>query len=57
MRFRRTRVSQTLRIGPFRFRLSFGRGGAWGSASVPDGIGRLGVSGPIGPQRRRRRSR
>lgn len=48
MRFRRTRVSQTLRIGPFRFRLSFGRGGAWGSASVPDGIG---------PQRRRRRSR
>lgn len=55
MRYRRTRVSQTLRIGPFRFRLSFGRGGAWGSASVPDGIGRLGVSGPLG--RRRRRSR
>lgn len=55
MRYRRARVSQTLRIGPFRFRLSFGKGGTYGSASVPDGIGRLGVSGRLGGKRRRSR--
>jgi hypothetical protein len=55
-RRRSTRVSQTIRFGPFRFRISFGRGGTYVSGSVPDGIGRLGVSTRVG-RRNRRRSR
>jgi hypothetical protein len=52
---RRTRVSQTFRLGPFRFRLSFGKSGTYGSVSVPDGIGRLTVSRRLGRDRRRSR--
>lgn len=55
---RRARVSQTIKIGPFRFRLSFSRGGSRLSVSAPDGLGRLGVSVPLGRRRRGgRRSR
>lgn len=51
------RISQSIKLGPFRFRLSLpvGRGRPRVSASVPDGIGRFGVSTPVGRGRRRRR--
>lgn len=54
---RAVRICQTVRFGPFRFRVSvpLGKGRKYVSGSVPDGIGRLGVSVPLG--RRRRRSR
>lgn len=53
-RRRSTRVSQSIRIGPFRFRISFGSGGTRVSGSVPDGIGRLTVSRRLGGRRRSR---
>lgn len=57
MRASRARISQTVRLGPFRFRISvpLGRGRTYGSVSVRDGVGRLGVSAPLGRRRRSRR--
>jgi predicted kinase len=53
------RVSETIRIGPFRIRLSApldGKGRAWGSAGVRAGRrGWLGVSAPLGGGKGRRR--
>lgn len=56
MRFR-TRVSETLRIGPFRFRLSepLGRGRTWGSVTAGRGPFSVRMSGPVGGKRRRSR--
>lgn len=52
----RVRISQSVRLGPFRFRVSvpLGRGRTYVSARVRDGIGWLGVSAPVGRRRRRR---
>lgn len=54
----RTRVSQSVRVGPFRFRLSepLGRGRMWGSVGMRAGRrGWLSFSTPLGGGRRRRR--
>jgi len=53
-RRRSVRISQSVRIGPFRFRISFGSGGTTVSGSAPDGIGRLTVSKRLGGRRRSR---
>jgi len=55
----RLRVSQSVRLGPFRFRVSapVGRGRTYVSAGTRDGLGWLGVSAPLGGRKRRRRSR
>ena len=57
VRFRtRTRVSETVKLGPFRFRLSkpLGRGRMWGSiATRPWRRARLSFSTPLGGGRRR----
>ncbi len=53
----RTRVSESIRIGPFRFRLSeplFGRGRVWGSVTAGRGPFRVRVSGPVGGKHSRR---
>lgn len=57
MRKSSARVSQSVRIGPFRFRVSvpLGKGRTYVGASVRDGLGRLGVSAPLGRRRRRQR--
>jgi hypothetical protein len=59
MRFRtRTRVSESVKVGPFRFRLSepLGRGRAWGSVGVRTGRrGWLSFSTPFGGGGRKRR--
>ena len=52
----RTRVSETVKVGPFRFRLSkpLGRGRTWGSVSTRTGRrGRVTFSTPFGGARRR----
>jgi len=52
----RLRISESVRIGPFRFRVSapLGKGRAWGSAGVRTGRrGWLGVSAPLGGRKRR----
>jgi hypothetical protein len=55
---RRTRISQSLYLGPFRLRLSAplgGRGRVWGSAGVRTGRrGWASVSAPLGARKRRR---
>lgn len=54
----RTRVGESVRLGPFRFRLSepLGRGRAWGSVGVRAGRrGWLSFGTPLGGGRRRRR--
>jgi hypothetical protein len=54
----RTRVSQSVRVGPFRFRLSepLGRGRMWGSVGMRAGRrGWLSFGTPLGGGRRRRR--
>ena len=55
----RTRVSETVKVGPFRFRLSEPLGGGgrkWGSVSTRAGRrGRLTFSTPFGGSRRRGR--
>lgn len=52
------RVSESVKIGPFRIRLSAplnGHGRVWGSAGVRTGRrGWLGVSAPLGGKRRKR---
>jgi hypothetical protein len=55
----RLRISQSFGFGPFRFRVSvpLGKGRTWVGASTRDGIGRLGVSAPVGKRGGRRRSR
>jgi hypothetical protein len=60
VRFRtRTRVSESVKVGPFRFRLSepLGRRGrGWGSVGMRTGRrGWLSFSTPFGGRRRRRR--
>lgn len=53
----RARVSESLIIGPFRFRLSapLGKGQVWESASVKTGRrSRAGVSAPLGGKRGKR---
>jgi hypothetical protein len=53
----RARLSESITVGPFRFRLSapLGKGRVWGSASVRTGRrGRLGVSVPLGGKRGKR---
>jgi hypothetical protein len=59
VRFRtRARVSESVRVGPFRFRLSepLGRGRVWGSVGVRTGRrGWLSFSSPLGGGRKRRR--
>jgi hypothetical protein len=58
VRFRtRTRVSETVKVGPFRFRVSkpLGRRRMWGSAGTRAGRrGRLTFSAPFGGARGRR---
>jgi hypothetical protein len=51
----RLRISQSVRVGPFRFRVSvpLGKGRTWVGASTRDGIGRIGVSAPVGKRKRR----
>ena len=50
----RARISEAIWIGPFRFRLSAGRGGLWGSAGARTGRrGWTSVSAPVGQRRRR----
>lgn len=52
----RLRLSESFRIGPFRLRLSEGRGGVWGSAGVKVGRrGYVGASERLTGGRRRRR--
>jgi len=53
----RARVSESIKIGPFRFRLSepLGRGRTWGSVTVGRGPFALRLSGPVGGKRRRSR--
>jgi hypothetical protein len=55
----RLRVSQSVRVGPFRLSVSvpLGRGRPWVGASTRDGIGRVGVSAPVGKRNGKRRSR
>jgi hypothetical protein len=52
------RISESVKVGPFRFRLSAplnGNGRVWGSAGVRTGRrGWLGVSAPLGGKGRRR---
>jgi len=53
----RARLSESVAIGPFRFKISapLGKGRAWGSVSVKTGRrGRLGVSVPLGGKRGKR---
>lgn len=53
----RTRVSQSVRLGPFRFRISepLGRGRLWGSVGVRAGRrGWLSFGTPLGGRRGRR---
>jgi hypothetical protein len=60
MRFRRTRVSESFRVGPFRVRLSepLGRGRPWGSVGVRAGRGGwLSFGTPLGGRRQRARRR
>lgn len=53
----RVRISESFRIGPFRLRLSEGRGGVWGSAGVKIGRrGYVGASERLGGKRGRRRA-
>ena len=58
VRFRgRARISESVRIGPFRFRVSepLGRGRVWGSVGVRAGRrGWLSLGTPLGRARRRR---
>jgi hypothetical protein len=57
VRFRtRSRVSETVKVGPFRFKLKkpLGRGRMWGSAGTrPWRRGRASFSAPLGGARRR----
>jgi hypothetical protein len=59
VRFRaRARVSESVKVGPFRFRLSepLGRGRLWGSVGVRTGRrGWLSFGTPLGAGGRRRR--
>ena len=61
VRFRtRARVSESVRVGPFRFRLSepLGRGRLWGSVGVRTGRrGWLSFGTPLGGDGGRRRRR
>ena len=54
----RARVSESVRIGPFRFKLSepLGRGRVWGSATVGRGPFSLRLSAPLGGKPKHRRS-
>lgn len=55
---RSTRISETIRSGPFRFRLSAGKSGFWGSAGIRTGRrGYTSVSAPLGRSQRGRRGR
>jgi hypothetical protein len=59
MRFR-TRVSESVKVGRFRFRLSepLGRGRAWGSVGMRAGRrGWLSFAAPFGAGGRKRRQR
>lgn len=60
-RFRtRARVSESFRVGPFRFRLSepLGRGRLWGSVGVRTGRrGWLSIGTPLGGGSARKRRR
>jgi hypothetical protein len=53
------RISQSIRVGPFKFRLSApvtGRGRVWAGAGVRTGRrGWTGVSAPVGGRKRRGR--
>lgn len=51
----RARISQSVRLGPFRFRISvpLGRGRTYVSAGTRDGLGWLGISAPLGRRRRK----
>lgn len=54
---RRTRVSETVWVGPFRFRLSvpFGRGRVWGSVGTRTGRRTYTtVNAPLGERRGKR---
>jgi hypothetical protein len=55
----RTRISESVKIGPFRFRLSAplnGKGRVWGSAGTRTGRRSwTSVSAPLGGKRRRAR--
>jgi hypothetical protein len=57
VRFRtRTRGSETVKVGPFRFKVKkpLGRGGLWSSAGTrPWRRARVGFSTPLGGARRR----
>ena len=57
---RQTRISQTIWVGPWRFRLSvplFGRGRVWGSIGARTGRrSYTTVSAPLGERQRRSRS-
>jgi len=55
LRFR-ARVSESIRIGPFRFRVSepLGRGRVWGSATAGRGPFSVRLSGPLGGKHRRK---
>jgi hypothetical protein len=57
VRFRtRSRVSETVKIGPFHFKVKkpLGRGRVWGSAGTrPWRRGRVSFSAPLGGARRR----
>lgn len=61
IRFRtRTRISESVRLGPIRFRVSepLGRGRAWGSVGMRTGRrGWLSFSTPLGAAGRKRRRR
>ena len=51
------RISDSIKIGPFRIRISMplGKGRTWIGASTRVGGMRVGVSEPVGKKRRRRR--
>lgn len=50
------RVSDSIKIGPFRLRLSvpLGKGRTWAGVSARAGRGRIGVSEPLGGRKRGR---
>jgi hypothetical protein len=54
---RRTRISETFYIGPFRIGASAGRGGLRGILGVRTGRASTSVSFPVGGRRRKSRRR
>lgn len=53
----RARISESIKLGSFRFRLSepVGRGQVWGSVSTGRGPFRVRLAAPLGGKRRKRR--